>query len=504
MARWRTDHVDDDLDSAAREIFAGHHVRLDQQEEVATLIDKLGDMAEDATEKGEQAPTYNLGLVTVPGTNLFTQESLGIPRVEMPQLSGKPLPGTPADAFPKNAKGEVNVGEDFRDELENQGFKVTDERVAAENLRATQMDLVGPQVSMADALLGSTLQIRPICVSQDNYVVDGHHQWAATVLANIRAGRDKFDIPVQRVHTDIGTVLDTSRLYTKAMGLPEKKGTAKTIEAIKRLLALGKRAQWKREDEMRARVNRVLSINLNDYKAAPSYRYEVKFEPSEARDDSGQWTSGGAGGGSSDKPGKPSEAAVEAEKNAMAIGSKAAASTKPEDREAAVKAYTELAKLTTDPKQGVFQGTADAWSKSIAALAAGKPGKGGKGGGKGGKDPAKAAKAAAHKAAAAAHRAEAIAGKAAKVDIAHTNANLAAAKSHAKAAAEGVLTREDYLEDTTMAMLPVRIGEGKLLVPGQDGPLEIDRNHRMYYTWLSQIPEIRRYKLMVGGEDVLS
>ena len=231
-------YVDSDLDLAARELYAGNHVRLDQKDQVSTLVDKMGDMAQDAVNRGESAPTYDLGKVTVPGTNLFTQESLGIPRVEMPQLSGVAAPGSPA-AQMAGAGNKINLGDHFRDTLEQQGYKVTDERVPAENLRATQMDLVGPQVAgMSRALDAGKLNIRPIFVSKDNYVVDGHHQWAATTLSNIRAGQDKFDMPVQRVNADIGTILDTARAYTSAMGIQQKAGVKlqATVAALNRML----------------------------------------------------------------------------------------------------------------------------------------------------------------------------------------------------------------------------------------------------------------------------
>ena len=264
-------YVDADLDRAAREIYAGNHVRLDQKEQVSTLVDKLGEMAQDAVSKGEKAPTYDLGKVTVPGTNLFTQESLGIPRVDMPQLAGKPLPGTPADAMPKDANGRVNLGDAFRDEIAKQGYQVTNETVPAENLRATQMDLIGPTVAgMSRAMDAGTLDVRPIYVSKDNYILDGHHNWAATVLSNIRSGK-QGDIPVQRVNADIGTVLDLSRGYTRAMGLPQKAGAAvaKTIEAITRLFAHLERKYH--VDEVRASIKtRLADAPVDEPERPPS------------------------------------------------------------------------------------------------------------------------------------------------------------------------------------------------------------------------------------------
>jgi hypothetical protein len=167
-----------------------------------------------------------------------TQQSLGIPRVQMPQLDGTPIPGSPADSFPKDAKGGVNLGEQFREAMEDNGHKVTNERVDPSTLRATQMDLVGPKVaSLSRAIEAGTMRSRDIFVTRDNYVIDGHHQWAATVLANLRAGEDQFEIGVQRVDTDIGTALDSANEFVTAMGIPPKAGVAKTIEAVKRLMA---------------------------------------------------------------------------------------------------------------------------------------------------------------------------------------------------------------------------------------------------------------------------
>ena len=71
--------------------------------------------------------TTNLCDVTVPGTNMFCGDPLatdehpnGIPRVEMPQLKSKPLPGSKAEKLVKqgklkqDSKGEVNAEDLFK------------------------------------------------------------------------------------------------------------------------------------------------------------------------------------------------------------------------------------------------------------------------------------------------------------------------------------------------------------------------------------------------------
>jgi hypothetical protein len=265
----------------------------------------------------------------------------------MPQLAGVPLPGSPADKLPKDKSGKVNVGDLLQEELAHQGYKITHEEVPPENLRATQMDLVGPQVAgMSKALDEGKLHQRELYVSRDNYVVDGHHQWAATVLSNLREGNIDKNIKIARVDADIGSLLDIVNNFTTSMGIPAKAGTAKTIAAVKRLL---QRLQGMGEPEW----------------IAPDGR---RYSAAAAREEKLQ-------------PRLPSEA----------------------EREAAT-----MRQITTEPPQ------------------------------------------------------------------------------------------VKVLEQ------PKRLPGGHLLVPDSRlGQREIDRSDPEYYTWLAEIPEIKRYRLMVGGEDLL-
>src|SRR5262249_50673236 len=113
--------VTNNVETAAKLLAENRYVRLDRPDEVATLVKKLKEYVDDAKAKGEQAPNYDLCKVSVPGTNLFCVGNKGIPRTEMPQLSGKPSPGTEADAMPKNDKGEVDLGPAFVEHLEAMG-----------------------------------------------------------------------------------------------------------------------------------------------------------------------------------------------------------------------------------------------------------------------------------------------------------------------------------------------------------------------------------------------
>lgn len=218
--------VQGDINKALEYLAEGRHVRLNQPDEVATLLDKLREVVAEAKARGEKAPTYDLCRVSVPGTNLFCAEHKGIPRIEMPQLGGIPLPNTPADKMEKNEYGGVDLTQDFIAALGERGVKVTDKSVPASHLRASQMELDGAKVSGISAAMAAggndTLNDMPIFVTRDNYVIDGHHRWAAKVGLDVADGHlGDVDMNVRVVDMDIGEALDFANAFAKRMGIPQ-------------------------------------------------------------------------------------------------------------------------------------------------------------------------------------------------------------------------------------------------------------------------------------------
>lgn len=104
--------VGDDIKLAAQLLAEDKHVQLDQPEQVSTLVSELRNLVLEAAASGEEAPNIDLCKVSVSNTNLFCQDSVGIPRVEMPQIKGTPIPGTYASTFKKDDNGEVNLAKD--------------------------------------------------------------------------------------------------------------------------------------------------------------------------------------------------------------------------------------------------------------------------------------------------------------------------------------------------------------------------------------------------------
>ena len=205
----------------------GKHVELAQPRMVSTLLDKLKALTDDAIAKGDKAPIYNLCGVSVQGSNLFCAQSKGVPRVEMPQLTGKAVPGSESDKMPRDKRGNVDVSAAFRTHLEHDlGIKVSDTHEGASYLKASQDELNGAKVAMLfNARRQGTYDEIPIFVSKDNYIIDGHHRWASAVADGYGEDQPDIDMPVMRVDMGITQLLEEADKFTTAIGIEHRSVT---------------------------------------------------------------------------------------------------------------------------------------------------------------------------------------------------------------------------------------------------------------------------------------
>jgi hypothetical protein len=215
-------------------ILKGKVVELQDVAQVHTVLTRLAGMAQEAKAKGEHAPKFDLCNVSVKGSNLFCGDKLrtnefpnGVPRVQMPQFSGEARPGSDADKLPKTPRGRVVAVDAFVQHLKDVGIKTSRELVPAAGLRATQMEMKGDVVArmMTDHTFDPAHE--PMFISRDNYVIDGHHRWAAVV------GRDAEDghlgdskLKVVRIDAPISEILHRANWWTKEFGLDAKAGHA--------------------------------------------------------------------------------------------------------------------------------------------------------------------------------------------------------------------------------------------------------------------------------------
>lgn len=193
-------------------------------------------------------PSYDLCAVSIPGTNLFCSGNKEIPRDNMPQLKTKAVPGTPAwkkaeeeakkkGIDPKDV--EINAENAFLEYLGKQGVEVTrGESMPATEMKATQNQLNADKVAgMAWALYSNEATKdpkhplrQPLIVSNDGYVLDGHHRWAALATYDVMRGeKTPTDVPVIKINMDIEELVDASNAFGDEYGL-ERKGMGASAE----------------------------------------------------------------------------------------------------------------------------------------------------------------------------------------------------------------------------------------------------------------------------------
>jgi hypothetical protein len=210
-------------------IHQGKVVEVPSPKKAYTLVHRLAKLAQKAAAEGKDAKDFDLCQVSVAGTNLFCAESLrtaeypdGVPRLHMPQLSGVPEPGSEAASWSKDKHGKVDGAKAFMKYLRAQGIEVTEGRVLAAGLRASQREMVGTKV--ASMMTGDKDPSKePVFISRDAYVVDGHHRWAAVVGRDAKDGRmgDK-KISTVRIDAPISEVLQIANRWAKRVGIRSK------------------------------------------------------------------------------------------------------------------------------------------------------------------------------------------------------------------------------------------------------------------------------------------
>lgn len=185
---------------AQRALFENRRVELDQPKKISMLIKRLGETAAKMAQDGKAAPNFNLCNVTVSGTNLFCADTKGIPRIKMPQMD----------------QIQTKL---FRKHLKEEGYKVKKDTERSANLRATQNELIGTKVAARVAKMkakGQDTITARLIVSKDDYVLDGHHRWAAQLALDSEAGKlnNGHKIKIARVNIGITKLLELANKFT--------------------------------------------------------------------------------------------------------------------------------------------------------------------------------------------------------------------------------------------------------------------------------------------------
>lgn len=231
------------IDKAVPLILAGKVVEVSDVRTAYTILDRLGAMAAEAKAAGLDAPEYDLCNVSVKGSNLFCGSTIrtaefpdGIPRLKMPQLGGVPIEGSEAFNLPRNPwdKTEVDGGPAFVSHLRGLGIKTKTEAVPASSLRASQREMLGSKVGAMMRNKKFDPAVNPLFVSRDNYIVDGHHRWAAIVGRDLEDGKLGNSMAnIIRVDAPISEVLHIANMWTKAYGIKQAAGVFQQSAELK-------------------------------------------------------------------------------------------------------------------------------------------------------------------------------------------------------------------------------------------------------------------------------
>jgi DNA topoisomerase-1 len=124
--------------------------------------------------------------------------NLGIPRIKMPQI-----PQPMHEAF-----------------LKTLGVKVTSETIDPLRLRATQDQLNGSKVGDFYTTLLTGREVKPVIVSKDGFILDGHHHWGARVVQRLTDSRVK--VPITRVDIGIRPLLKKALAFAKEHDIASK------------------------------------------------------------------------------------------------------------------------------------------------------------------------------------------------------------------------------------------------------------------------------------------
>ena len=222
---------------AMKLVLDGKVVELPDEKSAHTLIDRLANQAVEAKKAGKEAKDFDLCNVSVAGSNLFCGDKLitkehpeGIPRVAMPQLSGEPVKGSEAEKLSKlqGTQNQVDAAKEFVKHLQEKGIKTTTGTIAANKLKASQSQLSGQKISAMMNDRSFQPGKEPIFVTRDNYVVDGHHRWAAVVGRDLEDGTVNGDrISIVRIDAPISEVLQLANRFGTRFGIAKKVVKAK-------------------------------------------------------------------------------------------------------------------------------------------------------------------------------------------------------------------------------------------------------------------------------------
>jgi len=149
--------------------------------------------------------------LSVAGTHVFGADGLGYRREDMPQI-------------PESKRAA------FMGHLNTRGITTVEERVNPQELNPVQSEISGRtsgRIYEEFKAAGHVDESQRIIISKDNYVIDGHHTWAASTAYSFE--KPDLTIPVYRVNANHDVALREAHAFADRIGSPRQAFTGEDI-----------------------------------------------------------------------------------------------------------------------------------------------------------------------------------------------------------------------------------------------------------------------------------
>jgi hypothetical protein len=166
------------------------------------IIVKPSEVREVMEEFAKREDNPDLTSMHIDGTNLYDEDNLGIPRNKMPQV-------------PSDTKAVYVL------EMEKRGARVVRGVADPSKLHPIQAEISASKVGLIMKKLRekgtATDDGGRIIISKDNYVIDGHHRWAAAAMLSFEDSSIK--LPVIRVDMNHKDLIAATLAWNEATGI---------------------------------------------------------------------------------------------------------------------------------------------------------------------------------------------------------------------------------------------------------------------------------------------
>ena len=212
---------------------SGGRIQLDTMSDLDNVVDGINLLTtqyDDAEIPDDRRPIFDFGRIDFKDKPLIATTSKNIPRIQMPQLKGFPANPAAASALQEangvpeedrvDKEGKYDLEDAWFNSLMREGIKVyaggktsgPKVEVDPSTLKSSQFDMNGAAIAGIFAAVLKGMPPGGGIISNDGYVIDGHHRWASDLLLEARTGR-KMKNPYKMIDLPIDECLKRANAF---------------------------------------------------------------------------------------------------------------------------------------------------------------------------------------------------------------------------------------------------------------------------------------------------